>query len=611
MDDGSVERVAVEHEDPEKVTLALKLQERYPPDPEASSGVPNVLRTGRPEFYPEITDEMLEAAARDEEHLRLLREMGFTSVIIVPMVARGRTLGAVTLVSAESGRRYGEADLELAEELARRAAIAVDNARLYEEAQREIAEREWAQAELRSSRDELGVILGGVADGVTAQDPTGRVIYANEAAARMVGYPSGRAFVEAPLQETMERFEVLDEEGRPFPLENLPGRRALRGEEGAEEVLLFRVLATGEERWSIVRAVPVFDEGGRVRMAVSIFRDVTEQRRAEEERARLVAIVESSDDAIIGKTLAGMITSWNKGAERIYGYSADEAVGQPISMLVPPERPDEIPRILESIRRGEKVDHFETVRVTRDGRRLDISLTVSPIRNSAGDIVGASTIAREITERKRAEEALRQVRETERRRIAHDLHDSVLQDLSYTAATMGLIMLDAEGTSLEEELQSAVDAVRRAAQGLRDAVNDLRLEEERDRPFLQLMKSLVQRNRAMARGFEINLEVGEGFPSAPLGQTGTDLLRIIQEALTNARRHSGAKRVLVNLKLEGGDLVAEVSDDGRGFGSETASGVGFSSMRERAEAIGGTVEIVSELGQGTRVHLRVPVPQKG
>src|SRR5215211_537245 len=184
-------------------------------------------------------------------------------------------------------------------------------------------------------------------------------------------------------------------------------------------------------------------------------------KRSEEESARLAAIVESSDDVIIGKTLEGIITSWNKGAERLYGYSAEETVGQPISMLVPPERPDEVPRILESLRRGEKVDYFETVRVTKDGRKLDISLTVSPIRNSAGDIVGASTIARDITERKRAEETLRQVREAERRRIARDLHDGVLQALSYTAATMGLIMLDTEDSSLEEELQRAVDAVRR------------------------------------------------------------------------------------------------------------------------------------------------------
>jgi PAS domain S-box-containing protein len=487
LEDGSVERLAVEHPDPQKVVQALKLQERYPPDPESPGGVYSVLRTGRPEFYPEITDEMLEATALDEEHLDLLREIGFTSVIVVPMIARGRTLGAVSLVSAESGRKYDEADLDLANELALRAALAVDNARLYEEAQREIAEREWTQAELRSSRDELRVILEGVADGVTAQDHTGRIIYANEAAARMIGYPSGQALVEAPLREVMERFEVLDEEGSPFPLEKLPGRRALGGEEGADEELCFRVLATGEERWSIVRAAPVLDDRGRVRMAVNIFRDITERRRTEE--------------------------------------------------------------------------------------------------------------------------TLREIRDSERRRIARDLHDGVLQDLSYTAAAIGLIMLEVEGTRLEEELQSTIDAVRRSAQGLRDAVNDLRLEEERDRPFPELVESLVRRNRARTPGCEITLEVEEGFPSRPLGETGTELLRILQEAITNARRHSGAQRVSVTLKVEGRDLVAEVSDDGRGFGPQPTPGVGLSSMRERAAIIGGELEIESEPGQGTSVRLRVLLPR--
>ena len=609
-EDGSVERLAVEHEDPQKISLALKMQERYPPDPEARSGVPNVLRTGRPEFYTEITDEMLEAVARDEEHLELLRQIGFTSVIIVPMVARGRTLGALILVSAQSGRRFGEADLELAEELGRRAALALDNARLYEEAQREITEREWTQAELHSSRDELEIILGGVADGVTAQDATGRVIYANEAAARMVGYPSGRALVEAPLQQVMERFEVFEAEGRPFPLENLPGRRALGGEEGAEEVLRFRISETGEERWSLVKAMPVFDEQRRVRMAVNIFRDVTEQRRAEEERARLAAIVESSDDAIISKTLDGTITSWNKGAERIYGYSAEETVGRSISMLVPPDRPGEIPRILESLRRGKKIEHFETVRLTKGGRRLYISLTVSPIRNSVGDIVGASTIARDITERRRSEDALREMREAERHRLARDLHDGVLQDLSYTTAAMGLILREVEGTSHEGELQGAIDAVRRAAEGLRDVVNDLRLEEEQDRPLPELVESLVQRNRAMARGCEISLKIEEGFPPAPLGMVGTEMLRIIQEALTNARRHSGAQNVIVSLRVEEEELVAEVADNGQGFGAGTVPGVGLESMRERAVVLGAKLEIESNVGQGTRVVLRVPIPQK-
>ena len=130
-EDGSLERLAVEHEDPQKVQLAHELQERYPPDSEAPHGVQRVVRSGQSEFYPDITDEMIVAAARDAEHLRLMREIGFVSVIIVPLVARGRTLGVITLVSAESGRRYGRADLELAEELARHAALAVDNARLY------------------------------------------------------------------------------------------------------------------------------------------------------------------------------------------------------------------------------------------------------------------------------------------------------------------------------------------------------------------------------------------------------------------------------------------------------------------------------------------------
>src|SRR5215212_6424238 len=130
-EDGTLERLAVEHEDLQKVQVAHELQERYPPDPETPQGLLRVLRSGQSEFYPDITDEMMVAAARDAEHLRLMRELGFVSLIFVPLVARGRTLGVITLVSAESGRRYREADLELAEELARHAALAVDNARLY------------------------------------------------------------------------------------------------------------------------------------------------------------------------------------------------------------------------------------------------------------------------------------------------------------------------------------------------------------------------------------------------------------------------------------------------------------------------------------------------
>jgi len=145
---------------------------------------------------------------------------------------------------------------------------------------------------------------------------------------------------------------------------------------------------------------------GRETMCI-VAHDITERKRAAEVNSRLAAIVESSDDAIIGKTLEGIVTSWNRGAQQIYGYSADEIVGTPISVLAPPERHNEIPGILEKVRRGAPVNHYETVRLKKDGERIDVSLTVSPIIDFSGDVVGASTIARDITERKRVEEAQR------------------------------------------------------------------------------------------------------------------------------------------------------------------------------------------------------------
>lgn len=128
-------------------------------------------------------------------------------------------------------------------------------------------------------------------------------------------------------------------------------------------------------------------------------------------RARLAAIVESSDDAIIGKTLDGVVTSWNRGAEKMYGYTADEMIGRPITVLVPPEITDEIPNILSRLRRGDVVDHYETTRIAKDGRSLFVSLTISPVRGEDGEIVGASTIARDVTDRRRIEEALRSLNE--------------------------------------------------------------------------------------------------------------------------------------------------------------------------------------------------------
>jgi PAS domain S-box-containing protein len=157
----------------------------------------------------------------------------------------------------------------------------------------------------------------------------------------------------------------------------------------------------------LARALPLRDDLGTIIRWVGTFTDIDDQKRTGEARSRLAAIVENSDDAIFSKDLDGYITSWNRGAEKMYGYSAVEIVGQHISKLSPPDGVAEIQDILRRLRRGESIEHVETIRVRKDGRPVEVSLSISPIRTSSGAITGASTIARDVTERNRANEALR------------------------------------------------------------------------------------------------------------------------------------------------------------------------------------------------------------
>ena len=181
QDDGSVSQLAVAHVDPERVAWARRLQEQYPADPDADQGVVRAVRTGRPELVPEVTDAMLVAVARDPEHLAMLRRVGLTSAMIVPMIARERSVGAISFAAAESRHRYDERDLELTQELARRAALAVDNAHLYDAERAARLQAEEAQVRFRG-------LFEGVPDAILVVDAAGRFIEANRAACQMLGY---------------------------------------------------------------------------------------------------------------------------------------------------------------------------------------------------------------------------------------------------------------------------------------------------------------------------------------------------------------------------------------------------------------------------------------
>lgn len=278
-EEGSVERLAVAHQDPTKVSWAHELQGRYPPNPEATMSVPNVLRTGRTEFYPEVTEEMLEAAARDEEHLRIMHEIGFTSVIIVPLVVAGSSLGAITLVSAESERRFKAKDLELAEDLARRTALAVDNARLYREAQREIAGRERAEEELRRSEERFRRLVQNSSDIISVFDAHGVVLYQSPSIERVLGYAPydmlGRSVFASSLihPDDVERKRNFFETALANPDTNVTAEFRLRHIDGS---------------WRHIEAVgfnllhdPI------VRGIIANYRDVTDRKRREQEIHRL------------------------------------------------------------------------------------------------------------------------------------------------------------------------------------------------------------------------------------------------------------------------------------------------------------------------------------
>jgi PAS domain S-box-containing protein len=278
-DDGSLQRLAAEHEDPEKVALARDLQERYPPDPDAPYGVDNVVRTGQPELVPEILEATLDEMARDEVHREILRKLGLRSYMIVPLVARGRMLGAISLVSAESGRRYGQADLELAEDLARRAAVAVDNARLYMEAQAEVAERERTEAELRKAEARYRALVEQLPaityiETLDAGERETDLSYVSPQIEDLFGYTAEEWMADPELfirllhPEDRERVLVEDE------------RTECTGEPFREEYRQFTM--DGGIVWVRDEALLVRDEDGRPLYWQGVIMDVTEQKRVEQ-----------------------------------------------------------------------------------------------------------------------------------------------------------------------------------------------------------------------------------------------------------------------------------------------------------------------------------------
>jgi PAS domain S-box-containing protein len=241
-------------------------------------------------------------------------------------------------------------------------------------------------------------------------------------------------------------------DGTPLPHDECPMAMALKEQRPIRGMEAIAERPDGTRIPFIPFPTPLFDASGALIGAVNTLVDITErdeaERRIRDSEARyrgIAAIVESSEDAVLTKDLNGIITSWNHGAERLFGYTAEEVIGKPVTILIPAERQDEEPTILARIRRGERIDHYETIRQRKDGSTLDISLTVSPVRNPEGKLVGASKIARDITERRRAEQ--------QQRLLLREMDHRVK---NLFALASGVVALSARTAATPEELASAL-----------------------------------------------------------------------------------------------------------------------------------------------------------
>ncbi|HZY65849.1 MAG TPA: PAS domain S-box protein [Rubrobacteraceae bacterium] len=322
-------------------------------------------------------------------------------------------------------------------------------------------------------------------------------------------------------------------------------------------------------------------------------------RKSEREYRRLFEL--ANDAILIYEPKSRKILDVNANACEIYGYPRETFVSMSMKEISLDRQ--RVHRYLETLLDRGSYQDFETVHRRQDGTPMNVLVNSSVIEFRGKRAV--LSINRDITARKRTEASLMEIREAERRRIARDLHDAVLQDLSGTLQGLQAFKMESNGNGAEVELENEIDALRRAVVGLRGAIYDLRQEKEES--FVRAVESLVELNRQLTPERQITLSVDEGFTSELRREVSVELLRVLQEALANTRHHSDARVIKVSLCEQEEDILAKIYDDGRGFDPDTSrGGVGLSGMRERVEELDGELEITSKPGKGTLVKVRVP-----
>jgi PAS domain S-box-containing protein len=494
---------------------------------------------------------------------------------------------------------------------------------------RETAERERTVLESARVQNLLAATLASIGDGVIVTDARGNVTFLNATAERTTRWRNKDA-VGRSLKEVFPIVNEASRESCADPVERVLSSGAVVGL-GNHTIL---VAKDGTEVPIDDSAAPIRAGDGPIAGVVLVFRDVTEQRQADFARARLAAIVEFSGDAIATKDLNGIVQTWNKAAQRMFGYRPEEIVGKSITMIIPPERLHEEVEILADLRAGRPHQRIETVRVTKDGRRIHVSVSVSPLKDKEGRVIGASKILHDVTDIVLSRKA---IHEESRRKdeflaiLSHELRNPL------APIRMAVAILNKIGPR-DSELQKFRDVIDRQTMQMTRLLDDLldisrissgKISLRKDRINIgNAISSAVESIRPLmdARGHELIIDV----PDAPIYVDGDSarLSQVFTNLLNNAAKYSNrGDRITLSLQLVNGDAVIRVLDHGIGLTSEQMSrifemfaqvgdslerregglGVGLALARTLVELHGGQIEVRSPgLGQGSEFTVRLP-----
>lgn len=437
-------------------------------------------------------------------------------------------------------------------------------------------------------------LLAALPMAVYTTDANGRITFYNEAAAELWGHRP-----EIGSAEWCGSWRLYWPDGRPLPHDQCPMAIALKEGRPVRGVEAVAERPDGTRVEFIPYPTPLKDDQGRIVGAVNMLVDIGDRKQKDIESARLAAIVSSSDDAIISKTLNSIVTSWNAGATRIFGYQPEEMIGQSITRLIPPELLNEEDEILAKLKRGERIEHYDTVRIGKDGRRLHISLTVSPLRDSSGTIVGASKVARDVTERKRSEEL--------QRLLFDELNHRVKNTLAIIQAIASQSLRRARSPSdFVASFNGRVQALARA--------HDLLVQAEmKGADVMEIVREQVMLGTPDAR-------VSSSGPRLMLeSRTAVQVALVLHELATNARKYgalsvpTGALSISWNMRQQQ-QSQRELSLEWRESGvpsvtAPTTSGFGTTLIERMIETSGGAASL-SYGADGLICTIKLPLPQE-